>query len=229
MKGTFYGVSVGPGEPELMTLQAVRLLKQCAVIAVPQTKNSATVALDIASQAVDLSGKTLIMLPFLMSKDEKALAERHRQLAETLKAPLDGGLDVAMLCLGDVSVYASFSYMAALLKPQGYSVKASAGVTSFCAAAAALGTSLTEMNKPLHIFPAALDVEQALTLSGTRVLMKSGRSLPQLLSKIKERGLLKKSALVQNCGLPNERVLKNIPEDFEAIPPDYFSIVIIKE
>lgn len=227
MKGTLYGVSVGPGNPELMTLQAVRLLKHCPVIAVPQTGGGGTVALDIASQAVDLNSKVLIMLPFLMTRDKQKLDERHRQLADRLKAPLDAGQDVAMLSLGDTSVYSSFSYMAELLAPEGYSIEISAGVTSFCASAAALGVSLTEMNKPMHIIPAGADDGQALALPGTKVLMKAGRSLPQLLARLKAQGMLEKAVLVQNCGLPGEKILKKIPEDFDA--PGYFTTVIVKE
>lgn len=227
MKGTLYGVSVGPGNPELMTLQAVRLLKHCPVIAVPQTGGGGTVALDIASQAVDLSGKDVIMLPFLMTRDRQRLQESHRQLAGLLKAPLDRGRDVAMLSLGDASVYSSFSYMAGLLAPEGYHIAVSAGVTSFCASAAALGVSLTEMNKPVHIIPAGVDIEQALVLPGTKVLMKAGKALPQLISRLKEADMLEKAMLVQNCGLPDERILKNIPVDFDS--PGYFTTVIIKE
>ena len=227
MRGTLYGVSVGPGNPELMTLQAVRLLKHCPVIAVPQTGDGGTVALDIASQVVDLSGKEQVMLPFLMIRDRQKLHESHQKLAELLKIPLDRGQDVAMLSLGDTSVYASFSYMAELLQPEGYPIAVSAGVTSFCASAAALGVSLTEMKKPVHIIPAGADDGQALALPGTKVLMKAGIALPQLLSRLKEKGLLNKTMLVQNCGLPNEKILKTIPEDFTTA--GYFTTIILKE
>ncbi len=232
MKGILYGVSVGPGNPELMTLQAVRLLQRCPVIAVPQTQSGGTVALDIASQAVDLSGKSFIMLPFLMTRDEAKRDERHRQLAALLKASLDAGQDVAMLSLGDASVYSSFSYMADLLAIEGYPIEVSAGVTSFCASAAALGVGLTEMNQPLHIIPAGADDGQALALPGTKALLKAGRALPQLLARLKEQGLLNKAMLVQNCGLPGERLVKNIPEDFNFKDFDiggYFTTVIVKE
>ncbi|WMJ84972.1 precorrin-2 C(20)-methyltransferase [Oscillospiraceae bacterium LTW-04] len=227
MKGTLYGVSVGPGDPELMTLQAVRLLKHCPIIAVPQTAGGGTVALDIASQVVDLSGKEMIMLPFLMVRDRQKLQESHRQLAGLIRTALEQGRDVAMLSLGDASVYSSFSYMAELLKPEGYPIVVSAGVTSFCASAAALGVSLTQMNQPVHIIPAGADDGQALALFGTKVLMKAGKSLPQLLSRLKERGQLDNAMLVQNCGLPNEKILKTIPADFDA--PGYFTTVIVKE
>ena len=227
LKGTLYGVSVGPGDPELMTLQAVRILKHCPVIAVPQTGSGGTVALDIASQVVDLSGKEVIMLPFLMVRDRQKLDNSHRQLAGMLRSALDQGQDVAMLSLGDASVYSSFSYMAQLLEPEGYPIVVSAGVTSFCASAAALGVSLTKMNQPVHIIPAGADDGQALALSGTKVLMKAGKSLPQLLLLLKEQNQLDNAMLVQNCGLPDQKILKNIPVDFDTL--GYFTTVIVKE
>ncbi len=218
---------MGPGDPELMTLQAVRILKHCPVIAVPQTGSGGTVALDIASQAVNLNDKELIMLPFLMVRDRRKLDDSHWQLAGLLRSALDQGQDVAMLSLGDASVYSSFSYMAELLEPEGYPIVVSAGVTSFCASAAALGVSLTKMNQPVHIIPAGADDGQALTLSGTKVLMKAGKSLPQLIWRLKESNQLENAMLVQNCGLPDQKILKTIPEDFDT--PGYFTTVIVKE
>lgn len=227
MKGTLYGVSVGPGDPELLTLKAVRILRKCAVIAAPQANGDNTVALHIASQAVDLSKKEIVLLPFLMIRDRKKLRENHLHLADSLKIHLDSGRDVAMLSLGDTSVYSSFSYLAELLAQEGYNIEMVAGVTSFCAAAAALKTSLTTMSKPVHIIPVGAETEQALALDGTKVLMKAGRSLPQLLKLLKEKQLLKNTMLVQNCGLPNENVVKEPSELPET--SGYFTIVIVKE
>lgn len=227
MKGTLYGISVGPGDPELLTLKAVRIIKQCEVIAVPQTNGDNTVALDIASQAVDLSKKKIVLLPFLMIRDRIKLNENHLRLANILKSYLDSGYDVAMLSLGDISVYSSFSYLADLLSQENYKIEIVAGVTSFCAAAASLKTSLTTMDKPVHVVPVGSEMGQALSLDGTKVFMKAGRSLPQLLKLLKEKQLLKNTMLVQNCGMPNEKVVKEPCESFEV--SGYFTTVIVKE
>ena len=79
LKGTFYGVSVGPGDPELMTLQAVRLIRQCPVLAAPQTASGQMLALDIARSALGkaLDGKTIVPLYFAMSRDPASLAAAH--------------------------------------------------------------------------------------------------------------------------------------------------------
>ena len=104
--GTFYGVSVGPGDPELMTLQAVRRLENCPVIAAPQTPKGGMLALDIAKGAVDLSGKTILPLRFAMSLDPAVQKAAHIEAARAVKEYLDAGQDVAMLNLGDLSVRA---------------------------------------------------------------------------------------------------------------------------
>ena len=117
--GTFYGVSVGPGDPELMTLQAVRRLENCPVIAAPQTPKGGMLALDIAKGAVELSGKTILPLRFAMSLDPAVQKAAHIEAARAVKEYLDAGQDVAMLNLGDVSVYATFGYLQEILEAEG--------------------------------------------------------------------------------------------------------------
>ena len=139
MTGTFYGVSVGPGDPELLTLQAVRLLRQCPVLAAPQTASGQMLALDIARRALgsELDGKTILPLQFAMSRDAAVLRASHETAASAVRPFLDAGQDVAMLNLGDVSIYATFGYLQEILQAQGYATAMAAGVPSFCAAASA--------------------------------------------------------------------------------------------
>ena len=145
MTGTFYGVSVGPGNPELLTLQAVRLLRQCPVLAAPQTASGQMLALDIARRALgsELDCKTILPLQFAMSRDDAVLRASHETAASAVRPFLDSGQDVAMLNLGDVSIYATFGYLQEILQAQGYATAMAAGVPSFCAAAARLNQPLT--------------------------------------------------------------------------------------
>ena len=93
MKGVFYGVGVGPGDPELMTLKAVRVLRDCPVIAAPRTRDGAMLALDIAAQAVDLKEKMILPLFFPMERDAQRLETAHRAAAEAVESCLEQGKD----------------------------------------------------------------------------------------------------------------------------------------
>ena len=225
--GILYGVSVGPGDPELMTVKAVRILERCPVVAAPRTAGEKTLALDIASGAADLTGKTILNLEFAMTRDPAELAASHRAAADTLENELREGRDVAMLNLGDVSVYSTFAYMMELLRADGFESVMIPGVPSFCAVAAALGTGLTEMNEPLHILPAGgMAVDEALRLPGTKVLMKTGRAMPAVRAAIGRAGLADKTQLVQNCGLPDEKICRRLEDASDEI--SYFTTMIVK-
>ena len=110
-KGVFYSVGVGPGDPELITLKAVRTLERCPVVAAPQTKNGEMLALSIARQAVSLKGKTVVPLQFYDVPGQTGAAARRAPCGRRrqLRPHLDAGRDVAMLNLGDVSIYATAS------------------------------------------------------------------------------------------------------------------------
>ena len=227
--GTFYGVSVGPGDPELMTLQAVRRLENCPVIAAPQTPKGGMMALDIAKGAVELSGKTILPLRFAMSLDPAVQKAAHIEAARAVKEYLDAGQDVAMLNLGDVSVYATFGYLQEVLEAQGYATAMAAGVPSFCAAAARLNRPLTGgMDAPLTIAPGGW-ADRVLDTPGTKVLMKNGTQLPALFEKLAASGKLAGSALVCSCGLPDEAVYPDLSLDRPEGPAGYFATVLVKE
>ena len=217
-KGVFYSVGVGPGDPELITLKAVRTLERCPVVAAPQTKNGEMLALSIAQQAVSLEGKTVVPLHFTMSRDKAQQHAAHLAAAQALRPHLDAGRDVAMLNLGDI------------LAADGYETRMVPGVTSFCAVAARLNTSLTGIDTPLHIVPGGCGaLEECLAQPGAKVLMKSGRQLPGVLAALERRGLLERSALVSNCGLPGEQVYADLsvfPREQDA---GYFATIIVKE
>ena len=227
--GTFYGVSVGPGDPELLTLKAVRCIEQCPVLAAPRTAEGRMLALEIVKGAVDVSGKTILPLQFAMSRDADTLRASHEAAARAVREALDAGQDVAMLNLGDVSIYATYGYLEEILKAQGYPTARIAGVPSFCAAAAALGRSLTDgMEAPLTLAPGR-HAEQVLDAPGAKVLMKSGRQLPAALAALRRRGLLEKSAMACNCGLPEQTLWPDLSSYDPARPAGYFTTIIVKE
>jgi len=226
-KGIFYGVSVGPGDPELITLKAINAVRGCEVIAAPKTRGGDEIALDILSAATPLDGKEILRIDFAMTRDPEKLRSSHEQAAAQITEKLAAGKNVAMPNLGDVSVFSTYCYIADLVREKGYEAVAIPGVTSFCASAAKLGVSLTTMNEPLHIIPAGgFPLEEALSLPGRKVLMKAGRSLAQVKEALRERGLYDRASLVENCGLPGEKVCPSL--DDAGGDTGYFATIIVK-
>ena len=224
LKGTFYGVSVGPGDPELMTLQAVRLIRQCPVLAAPQTASGQMLALDIAAGAVDMQDKTILPLDFTMERSEAVREDSYRMAAAAIEAELSAGRDVAMVNLGDVSVYATAYYILERVRSDGFEVVMCPGVTSFCAVAARLGRSLTRMEEPLHILPGSTDLDNALPLPGTKVVMKSGKAIYKAAAALERHGLLANAGMVADCGLETEQIytdLRQLPEKIS-----YFATIV---
>ena len=226
-KGRFYAVGLGPGDSELVTLKAQRVLAACPVLAVPDS-GSGRLALGIVRALTDISDKRLIDISVPMTRDAAALRAAHSLAARRIISVLESGLDAAMPNLGDVSVYASASYLVEEISAAGYETLMIPGVPSFCAAAARLNMSLTTADKPLCIIPgSAENLEELLKIDGTRVLMKSGKQLAGTVERLSALGLADSAAAVENCTLENERVFR----DIRALSSGagYFTTVIIKE
>ena len=230
MNGKLYGVGVGPGDPELMTLKAVRILKTCGVIAVPVSGSSVAeaAAWRIAEAAVpEIGRKERLELKMPMTKDREILASSHQQAATQVIAQLRADKDVAFLTLGDPTVYATYMYVHQLVAEAGYEAEIISGVPSFCAAAGKLGISLAEGDTPIHICPAVSGIGDALTLPGTKVLMKAGKKLAEIAGALDEG---RKAYVIENCGMPGERLSKLKTGDGSLSPSrGYFTTVIIKE
>ncbi len=229
MNGTLYGVSVGPGDPELLTLKAARIIRQCPVIAVPRSADeNAPIALGIALQAVpEISSKQIVELSMPMTRDKAELDRTRGKAADRLMELLAAGSDVAFLTLGDVSVYSTYFYLDERVRACGYETRVIAGVPSFCAAAARLGVSLTEASQPLHIIPGSYSgVDEGLGYAGAKVLMKTGKSIEQMKARLKERGLYESARMVQKCGMEGERVFDSL--DGADADASYFSIIVVK-
>ena len=226
MKGIAYGVGVGPGDPELMTVKAIRLIRENRVIAVPGTDPKRSVAYRIAVQNVpELAEKELVPIEMPMVRDRTVQATAHRRGARIIADHLDRGENVVYLTLGDPTIYCSFSYLQHILKAEGYPVELISGVPSFCAAAAQLNLALAERDEPLHVLPAAHPTDHLPDGDGTYVLMKSGRNMTAVKDLLRRSG--RTLSAVENCGMETEKVYRS-PEEI-PFQTGYFSIIIAKE
>ena len=226
MKGTAYGVGVGPGDPEYMTLKAVRLIKENDVIAVPGKVAKDAVAYKIAAAVVpELADKELVPIYMPMVKDRELIDAEHKKAAKLVESYLDQGRNVVYITLGDSTIYCTFSYIQHYLEADGYPVELVAGIPSFCAAAARLNTPLTEWDEPLHVLPAVHKLEDDLALGGNYVLMKSASQMSKVKDMLRRSG--RKAVMAENCTMENEKLYRSIDE----IPDDagYFSLIIAKE
>lgn len=225
MAGKMYGIGVGPGDPELMTIKAVKRIKNCEVLAIPHEDKEACIAYRIVRQAVpEADEKECLCLPMPMTRDKEILRESHDQAAKAIMNCLDKGQNVAFITLGDVAIYSTCSYLLERLKRQGYEAELDSGIPSFCAAAARLGAPLVTGSEELHIIPAAYQIQDSLKLPGIKVLMKAGSQMKKVKEEIRKSGC--EAVMVENCGLPDERVYEALEDMPDA--PGYYSLLIVR-
>ena len=222
--GKLWGVGVGPGDPELLTMKAVRVLREADVIMVPDTSGSEKTALNIAKDYLD--GKELVFVKTPMVRDKTVVDAAHETAARQIGALLDQGKQVAFLTLGDPTVYSTYMYIHEKVRSQGYAVEVVPGVTSFCAAAARLNISLCQGAEPLLIIPASYNQEALLEVPANKVFMKAGKSILELQQTLRDRDMLDGASMVENCCMENERVYSDFSQLKE--PSGYFSLVIAK-
>lgn len=228
-KPIFYGVGVGPGDPELLTLKAVRIIKNCDVLAVPGRTREESVAYRIACAAIPEIAcdeqKETLCIPMPMTKDQEKLEKSHAQGAALIEEQLSQGKSVAFLTLGDPTIYSTYLYLQKRVQEAGYETMIINGVASFLAAAAALNIGLVENRQQLHVIPSSYEIEEGLGLAGTKVLMKAGKKMPLVKAAVSKTD--HDIYMVENCGMSGERICRSaadIPED-----AGYYSLLVIKE
>ena len=222
----FYGVGVGSGDPELLTLKAVRIIRECEVIAVATKQVQNSVAYQIVEQVVpEISNKELLGISMPMTKQEEELKEAHKKGADLIAAKLAEGKNIAFLTLGDPTIFSTYTYLQEIVKKQGLETRIVNGIASFLSAASLLNTKLIEREEMFHIIPSTYGFSEAIHLKGTKVFMKAGGVLEELKKELEESG--QKVFFIENCGMERERVLEgvyNIPDE-----AGYYSMVVAFE
>jgi len=232
--GTLYGIGVGPGDPEWITVKAVRILSACRHVCVPKS--------DAASESVALEIARGYLRPdavvheqaYPMTNDADVLRRHWRQAAGEVHAILSQGEDCCFLTLGDALLYSTYIYLLRELVGIDPAVRVMTvpGVTAFSAAAALANRPVGESKQLVTIVPASDDLDRftaALDRGGTVVLMKVGRRLNRVLDELKTRGLLDQTVFVSRAGMVGQRVetdvrrLRKSPED-----AGYLSVLIVQ-
>lgn len=227
-KGKLYGIGVGPGDTELLTLKAARILKSVPVVFTPKSsKEKESIALSIVKPVLeereDYKRLMLVTPIFPMIEDKDELEKIWNSASEMIAQYLDSGRDVAFITLGDPSVFSTYAYVQKKLI-ENYEIETVPGITSFTACAAARNKALVEQNEILTIVPKIDDrLKHVLEYSDSVVLMKASRNTSQLEETIEEKERPKEIYSVQNCTRENEKII----EGFSNEKP-YLTTTVIK-
>ncbi|MCL5023667.1 MAG: precorrin-2 C(20)-methyltransferase [Nitrospirae bacterium] len=238
MTGTLYVVGVGPGDPELLTLKAARILREVSCICVPKGREEgSSLALSIAAEAVSLDGKEIIEAHFPMKKTRDAkhgteLDEKWGRTVETVLQRLNAGADVAFITIGDPTIYSTFFYLYDRLLEEnpGLGIEIIPGVSSVNASAARAKVSLGLADEKIAVIPAtyAEDLKGYLAAFDTLVLMKVHKVFGGVLKVLGEEGLTGNAIYIVKAGMSDEKIFRNI-RDVKEGDLNYFSLMIVRK
>ncbi|WP_081957319.1 precorrin-2 C(20)-methyltransferase [Paenibacillus sp. FSL R7-0273] len=232
--GTLYGVGVGPGDPELITVKACRLLKECPVIAYPAArKGGKSYAHEIVDMYVNAEEKTMLGLVFPMTRDPVQLENGWRWTVELCWNELRHGNDVAFVTEGDPNLYSTFIHLARLMQElhPGVRIVSVPGISSVLGAAAALEQPLADGDQRVGIIPATDDREalkEALLQHDTVVFLKVAKVLDTVLDVLDELGLSGKASVVTKVTSPHEKVWRDARE-LRGRELEYLSLMVVSK
>jgi precorrin-2/cobalt-factor-2 C20-methyltransferase len=226
MTGRLFGVGVGPGDPELLTLKAARVLQECPVIAYVSAGGQPSVARQIVAPHLP-PGRAELNLALPMQPAPELARAAYEEGASRIGAELEQGHDVAVLCEGDPFLYGSFSQLFDRLGAR-YATEVVPGVASFTAAAAAAGRPLVGRNQAMVVLPATLSKDALASRLGSAdaaAILKLGRHLAKVREVLVELGLLERAIYVEHASGDRERVERLIDRATDEAP--YFSLLLL--
>ncbi|WP_094604485.1 Cobalt-precorrin-2 C(20)-methyltransferase [Sporomusa silvacetica DSM 10669] len=230
MAGIFYGIGVGPGDPELLTLKAINAIKTADVIIAPRTeKKDESTAMSIARPYIQERSE-ILELVFPMNYNAQALSDAWVNNKKTILELLDAGKKVAFLTLGDPMLYSTYMYVHRLLEDSGHEIINIPGVNSFSAIGNRLGMALAEGGDILSIVPATIDderLERVLAVSDNVVLMKVYKNFTEIVEKLNKHGMVENAVMVSKCGLEGEEIIHDL-EANGSKKVNYLSTILTK-
>ncbi len=223
--GRLYGLGIGPGDPELLTLKAYRILRSVPVIAYPTMENGKVLARAIVADFLRPEQIEVPMpLPFSPVRSSQPA---YDIAAQKLTEHLSAGRDVAVLCEGEPFLYGSFMYLFNRLSSK-FHTEVVPGISSTMASASALGVPLTYRNDVLSIMPATLDADilrDRLAVADAAVIIKLGRHFSKVRDVLSELGLLSRSLYIERATMPNQRIVPIADIDAADVP--YWALIMI--
>lgn len=233
--GPLYGVGVGPGSPDLLTVRAINTLKSAQVLALPRSSDyGLSMAWKIIQPVIgEIPGQERLFLTFPMSKDPERLLPAWNKAFEAIGARLERGLSVAFATEGDPSLYSTFIYlqMEAQTRWPGIRVEVVPGVSSIAAVPAVTGIPLADGQERIAILPAnygVANLRKVLEEFDTIILMKIGREMPRVIEELEQAGLVDKAVFVSRATMPDQRVIRDIRSS-HAEYGDCFAMAIVSK
>lgn len=229
-----YAVGVGPGDPELLTRKAERILRQVDVICAPSAgPDDSSYALSIVEEFIDRSRQEVIVRQFPMRKNQEGLEPFWESTARETAEAVRSGKDVAFITIGDPFLYSTFLYIYRILteKYPEVSVEAVPGITSINAAATYAGIPLAAAAERLAVIPAAFEekeLRRVLREFDTVVLMKVNRVFDRVYDLLREMGLEKNAVFIRRVGSSGQEVVFDL-ETLVGKQLDYLSLLIVKK
>lgn len=226
---TLYGVGVGPGDPELLTLKAVRILSSAQVVAYPANPHGDSVALSIAGHHLPATAEHIVMAMDFVP-DRRSANAAYDSGAEQIAARLAAGQDVVVLCEGDPLLFGSFAYLLPRV-PTATRIEVVPGVSSLTTCAAAAMRPLALGSEPLLCLPATLpaaDLARALDGVAAVAVFKVGRHLATVAAALQQAGLAEGAVCVIRASHPDQKLL-SLPEALhrpDGVP--YFSMILAR-
>lgn len=232
MRGTFYGIGVGPGDPELLTIKAANVLKKVDVIIAPKTeKKEGSVAFNIAKPYLRDDVEIVYQVFPMVRGFADNSGDAWEKNKDEIIALLDAGKNVAFLTLGDAMFYSTYIYVFRLLEKAGIPIETIPGIPAFVAIGSHLNWPIVEGDDVLSIIPATAGperVREAIRTADNVVIMKVYKNFPDIADTLQECGMIDKAVMVSRCGLPDEERIDDIAARSRQ-PVNYLSTVLARK